>query len=269
MANPNFPNIMDAHAHIFPQKISYKAVDSILSFYDELIPEMEPGKGTVSDLLTSGTNAGINYFLVSSTATRPEQVESINDFIADVCKDNRFIGFGTIHPEYPHPQLEIERAASLGIKGLKLHPDFQQCNIDDAALLPIYQAAEGRLPILFHIGDIRTDYSSPRRLARVLDMFPDLVVIAAHLGGWSLWDEFNESVYKKNVYIDTSSSLMLTDRETAVRIIRTHGVDKVLFGTDYPMWSPEAEIERFLSLGLTQEENQKILWDNARQLFHI
>jgi len=269
MSNPDYPNIFDAHAHIFPQKVASRAVDSILSFYDELIQDMEPGKGTASDLIASGAGVGINRFLISSTATRTEQVESINDFIAGVCTDPQFVGFGTMHPEFPNPQLEIERILSLSLKGLKLHPDFQEYNIDDPSLFPIYEAAEGKLPILFHIGDIRTDYSHPHRLAHILEMFPDLVVIAAHLGGWSLWDDFNHSLFERNVYIDTSSSLMLIEKETAVDIIRSHGIDKVLFGTDYPMWSPEAELERFLSLGLTKEENQKILWENGRKLFGL
>lgn len=269
MQNPDYPNIFDAHAHIYPQKIATKAVDSILSFYNELIPDMEPGKGTASDLTTAGEKVGITKYLISSTATRPEQVESINDFVADVCTDKRFVGFGTMHPAYYDPHLEIARALSLGIKGLKIHPDFQEYNIDDPSLLPIYKAAEGKLPILFHIGDIRTDYSNPRRLARILEMFPDLVVIAAHLGGWSLWGDFDRSLFQKNVYLDTSSSLMLTEKETAVDIIRSHGINKVMFGTDYPMWSPEAEMERFLSLGLTKEENQQILWDNASKLFSL
>lgn len=269
MVNLDYPNIFDAHAHIFPQKIADKAVDSILSFYEDLIPKMEPGKGTASDLIVSGTKSGINYSLISSTATRPEQVESINDFIAEVCKNPRFVGFGTLHPEFQHPHLEIERAILLGLKGLKLHPDFQECYIDDPCLFPIYEAAEGKLPLLFHVGDIRTEYSTPQRLAHILEVFPDLVVIAAHLGGWSLWDDFDRSLFSKNVYIDTSSSLMLTEKETAVDIIRSHGVDKVLFGTDYPMWSPEAEIERFFSLGLTKEENQKILWENGSKLFGL
>jgi len=255
--------IIDIHSHIFPQTLAPRAVSSIGSFYE--LPTK--GKGTPKDLHALGIQAGIDYFVVSSTATTPEQVPTINNFFADVCSQfPSFFGFGTIHPEFPNVEAEINRVLTLGLRGIKIHPDFQKYNIDHPLMFPIYEAIEGRLPILFHIGDYRMDFSNPVRLSKILDSFPKLTAIAAHLGGYRVWDDWGRTLIGRNVYIDTSSSLMFLDQEKATNIIRSHGVDKVLFGTDYPMWFPRQELKRFLALGLTEDENRKILSNNARKV---
>lgn len=102
--------------------------------------------------------------VVQSVATVPEQVHNINSFIAEQVRlhPDKFIGFGALHPDFPDISGETERIISLGLKGIKLHSDFQKFNIDDLKAFPIYEAAEGRLPILFHCGDDRYDFSHPR-----------------------------------------------------------------------------------------------------------
>lgn len=261
-----FKDIIDIHAHIYPEKIAPKAVAAIGSFYN--IPT--EGKGTAPDLADSGKKANIGRFVVSSTATTPQQVKSINNFIAGVCSTHPgFIGFGTMHHSFPGPETEVQRMVMLGLKGVKLHPDFQKSEIDHPSMFPLYEALQGRLPVLFHIGDYRMDYSNPLRLARILKRFPDLTVIAAHLGAYSVWEEWGETLMGKNVYIDTSSSLMFLAKDKAVNIIRSHGAAKVLFGTDYPVYSHQSELERFLALGLTAEENKMILSENAQKLLGI
>jgi len=262
----NCSKIIDIHAHIFPEKIAQKATESIGNFYG--IPMS--GKGTIEDLLEQGNKVNVYRYVVHSTATKVEQVESINEFISQMqLSDERIIGFGTLHPDLPDVQKEVDRLVSLGLKGIKLHPDFQQFNIDDETMMPIYKAAEGRLPILVHMGDARSTASSPGRLAKVLDRFQGLTVIAAHLGGYSRWDESFQYLVGRNLYFDTSSSLWILDKSKAVDIIRKHGVKKVLFGTDYPMWNYEEELKRFESLNLTQEEQELILWKNAAELLNI
>ncbi len=258
--------IIDIHAHVFPEKIARKATEAISSFYG--IPMR--GKGTIEDLMEKGQKANIYRYVVHSTATTVEQVGAINEFISQLqLSDERIIGFGTLHPGLDNVQKELEKLLSSGLKGIKLHPDFQHFNIDDEKMMPIYEAAEGRLPILMHMGDKRTDSSSPRRLAKVLDRFPNLTVIAAHFGGYSMWDESLQYLVGRDVYFDTSSSLWILDRSKAVDIIRRHGVNKILFGTDYPMWLYEDELRRFKSLELTQEEQELILWKNAAELLNI
>ena len=180
-----------------------------------------------------------------------------------------FIGFGSLHPEYEDIEGEIDRMLAMNLKGIKLHPDFQKFNIDDEAAYPIYEAAQGRLPILFHTGDDRYEFSKPVRLYRVLEKFPKLIAIGAHLGGYRCWDEVGVYLGHPRLYIDTSSALMFLSPERAAEIIRQHGTDKVFFGTDSPMWRHKDELERFNRLPLTPEERQKILSGNALKFFNL
>ncbi|MDE7361298.1 MAG: amidohydrolase family protein, partial [Oscillospiraceae bacterium] len=131
---------------------------------------------------------------------------------------------------------------------------------------PIYEAAEGRLPILFHIGDERYDYSSPERLMAVVKRFPRLTVIGAHFAGWSMWDRGVDLFAHSGIYTDCSSSLYAMTPEHAAELIRKIGADRVMWGTDYPMWSAAEELGRFDKLPLTDAERQLILCDNARRL---
>lgn len=264
--------IIDAHAHIFPDKIAEKAAAGIGGFYDGMI--MDSG-GTLGELLKKGAEAGVDRFIVQSVATVPHQVVSINNFIAESVGNfpDRLIGFGAMHPDFEDVGGEVERIISLGLRGIKLHSDFQDFNIDDEKAYPIYEAAEGRLPILFHVGDNRSDRSSPERLLKVVKRFPRLTVIGAHLAGWSMWDRGAElfgSYIRENpqcgVYTDCSSSLYAMPPEHAAELIRRFGSDRVMWGTDYPMWNAKEELERFAKLPLNDRERGMILSENARRL---
>jgi predicted TIM-barrel fold metal-dependent hydrolase len=119
------------------------------------------------------------------------------------------------------------------------------------------------------MGDENVDTSSPERLSHIIGEFPNLVVIAAHFGGYQMWDRSLKHLVGKAVYFDTSSSLWKLDRDKALEMICCHGVDRILFGTDYPMWDHKEELERLLALGLTGEELEKVLWKNACSLLKI
>lgn len=259
--------VIDAHAHIFPDKIAEKAVEGIGSFYD-LKMRFD---GKVSTLLDIGARVGVDKFIVQSVATTPAQVQHINDFIAESVRQypDKLIGFCTIHPDFPDIEGEIDRAEKMGLKGVKIHPDFQRFCIDDEKALRIYRHIEGRLPILVHTGDFRYEYSKPRRMARVLDMFPKLDVIGAHFGGWSEWQDVAEAYKGRRIYVDTSSSLYELPPERARMLIDTFGVDYVLFGTDYPMWNAEEELKYIDKIPLTAEEKEKILHKNAERLLGL
>lgn len=259
--------IIDAHAHIFPDKIAEKASVSIGKFYD--LPMRY--NGTVKELIEMGERCGIDKFVVQSVATTEAQVESINTFIAECVSENpdKLIGFATIHPNYHDIKGEIERAVSLGLRGVKIHPDFQHFNIDDEKALKIYEVIEGKLPILIHTGDFRYEYSKPHRIVKVLDMFPKLDVICAHFGGWSEWDMAEKCLFGRRIYVDTSSSLYDMTPERAKEAIDCFGADNVFFGTDYPMWDAKEELEMFSKIPLTEEEREKILYKNIEQLLHI
>ena len=260
--------IIDAHCHIYPDKIAEKASGSTGDFYG--IKTTYDGK--VSTLLGISVDAGIDHCVVQSVATKPEQVSSINRFIAQsVAASNGYMtGLGTLHPESPDIDADIEELISLGLRGVKLHPDIQGFKIDDYRCLKIYEKCEGRLPILLHTGDNRFDMSNPNRLDPILDIYKNLTVIGAHFGGYSVWDDAERLLPKyDNIYVDCSSCFFIMSDQDILRAINAFGTDKILFGTDYPMWPPKPEIERLLSLGLSDEDYEKIFHKNAEKLFGI
>lgn len=266
MDTKNKYRIIDTHAHIFPDKIAEKAVESIGGYYGIKMA----GEGTVSGLIEHGDKIGVEKYIIHSSATQVEQVNIINEFVSNVqASDNRLIGFGTLHPGLLNIPGEVERIISLGLKGIKLHPEFQGFCLDDEKMLPIYGAIEGKLPVLIHMGDEHKTSSSPARLSKILAMFPGLVVIAAHFGGYLMWDESIEFLVGKNLYMDTSSALFMLDPKKATHIIRKHGSHKMLFGSDYPMWDHKEELARFMKLDLTEDERIQILGENAAELFGI
>lgn len=256
--------ILDFHTHAYPLKVAYKSVDYLNNYYKLTCK----GDGTIEDLLKSAKDGGVPYLLVHAVATKARQVENVNTWISQHISDHVF-GFGTIHPDYPEIKKELARIKSLGLLGLKLHPDFQGYFVDDKSMDIVYSTIEGKMPVLIHTGDKNTDFSSPRRLANVLDRFPNLTVIAAHFGGYSEWSEGEKYIIGRNCYIDTSSSLFALSPEKAVELIRRHGVDKVLFGTDYPLTRHKEELKRFNALDLTEEERQKILFENAKKILKL
>ena len=176
-------------------------------------------------------------------------------------------GFGTLHPDMERPLEEIVRLQELGLKGVKFHPDTQKFNMDDDKLFPIYDAlSQSGLPVLMHCGDYRYSCSHPQRLARVLDNFPRLTVVAAHFGGWSLWDLALEYLKDKNCYVDCSSSIMFLGKARSRELIKAYGAERVLYGTDFPMWDEKEEICRVESLGLSIEELELIFSGNAKRV---
>ena len=256
--------MIDAHTHIFPLKIAAKAADSIGNFYNIQMSH----EGSVERLLESGSKIGVEKYLVCSTATRPEQVRSINDFVAaEVAAHPNFFGFGTLHPHFEDNLSEIERILSLGLKGIKFHPDFQTFDIDDPSMMKVYEALEGRLPILFHMGDDRYDYSAPGRLAKIAKRFPNLQLQAAHFGGYRRWQDAGECKDCPNIFFDTSSSLFVLQPEEAAKMIREFGHERFLFATDFPMWDHSEELARFMAIPLTEKEREDIFANNFDRIY--
>ncbi len=263
---------IDAHCHIYPDKIANKAAEAICEFYNSV--KIKPyGDGTTAMLLKKGTDAGIDRFVVQSVATNPHQVDSINRFISETVRNSggRLIGLGTLHPDRENVQADIDNIIKLGLHGVKLHPDIQGFKIDDYRCLKIYKLCEkAGLPILMHTGDSRYDNSNPNRLLPVLEIYENLTVIGAHFGGWSMWEDASKKLaHIPNLYVDCSSSMYCLDAEKTVEIIRRYGAGRVLFGTDYPMWSPYDEIKRFMALDLTDNERRQILSENTVRLFNL
>ena len=259
--------IIDFHAHIYPDKIAEKATKAIGDFYNA--PMFY--KGHPDELIASGSKIGVTYYVVHSAASKPMQVESINDYILEQMEEHpEFIGFGTMHPDYNAFEDEMKRMSKSGLKGIKLHPDFQKFHVDSPRMDSIYDlATELKLPILVHAGDYRYDYSGPKRIKHVLEKHPNLVLIAAHFGGYTQWEDSVEYLVGQNVYFDTSSTLWKLPVDKANDIIKNHGVDKFLFGSDFPMWDHEDEFERFNKLDLSQDNRDAILYKNAARLLEL
>lgn len=261
--------VIDAHCHIYPEKIAAKAVGGTDNFYGE----HSVGKGTVEELIARGTYAGIDKYIVQSVATTPHQVKSINNFIASEVKlhPDKLVGLGTLHPDSEDIKGDIEYLVSLGLKGVKLHPDIQAFKIDDYRCLKIYEICEEKgLPILMHTGDYRYDYSNPNRLLPILKIYKNLTVIGAHMGGWSIWEEASKTYNGiENLYVDCSSTFNYLEKSKAKEIIRRYGADRVLFGSDYPMWDAKTELEYLLSLSLDESEIMSILNINAEKVFKL
>lgn len=259
--------VMDAHCHVYPAAIAAKAAGATDAFYGVTSAH----DGTVDTLLTQSGAAGVDHFIIQSVATTPKQVKSINEFIARTVAEGegRFTGLGTLHPESEDLAGDVAHIVELGLRGVKLHPDIQAFKLDDYRCLKIYELCEQyRLPVLLHTGDDRYDYSNPNRLLPVLECYPGLTFIGAHLGGYSIWEEACDRLsHAPNLYVDCSSSFFRLPKEKAQELIRRWGPQRVLFGTDYPMWAADKELATLLSMDFTEEEFQGMLWDNAYNLF--
>ena len=261
--------IIDAHAHIYPNKIAEKATNAIGEFYDI---KMEMPAGTPERLIEDGKRAGISKFVVHSCATKAVQVRSINEFVKkEIDLHDNFIGFMTLHQDLSEEQIaeEVSWCIKNGFKGIKLHPDFQKFDIDGEDAKKIYRVVGDRLPILFHTGDDRYEFSKPYRLANVAKEFKDVNFIGAHFGGYRCWDDID--IYKglDNVYYDTCSSLMFISPEKAKEIIYKLGSEKFFFGTDFPMWDAVGELVRFNKISLTEKEREGIFAKNIKNLLKI
>ncbi len=260
--------IIDAHCHIYPDKIAEKASLSTGVFYG--INMRYDGK--VSTLMRLADEADISKCLVHSVATKPEQVGSINRFIADEVQKSsgRFIGFGALHPDSKNLDTDIEELCALGLCGVKLHPEIQGFALDDPKCLEIYDRISGKLPLLIHAGDNRYDMSNPDRIKKILDSYPEMTVIGAHFAGYSVWKEALGTLSNyRNLYVDCSSSFAFLTDEEIKELVYGFGVSRVFFGSDYPMWNPAGELDRLFSLGLSDKEYEMILSGNLENLLKI
>jgi len=263
--------IIDVHTHIWPDKISLRAADNIVNYYS--VPRQ--GDGSV-DGLFSGASCFENIrFVISSATLKPdkEHAEVGNNFLINTAKnDSRFIPLASFHPEmgFDDAVNELERCKQLGAKGIKLHSDFQRFFIDAPNAMEIYkEAARLNMPILFHVGDKNTDFSTPKRVCNIIEKLPELTIIAAHMCGYSVWEEAEEYLIGSPVYTDTSEALLGMDERGLYRLIEKHGVEKVMFGSDYPLWNTDFAFEQIERIGLSEEEKSLIYSGTAKKVFNV
>lgn len=258
--------VIDFHTHIYPEKIADKATKSVCDFYHLQAYE----RGTVNNLLESGRAAGIARHVVLPVAVKPEHVESINHFVAgEAAKHPEIIGFGAIHAAMEQPMDAVRQMEELGFKGLKIHPETQGFNIDDERLFEVYDCLQGGPVVLFHCGDAHRDYSHPRRVKRLLQLFPRLTVVAAHFGGWQVYNTGFEVLRDVKCYMDISSAMMYMSDAQIVRFMYGLGPERLLFGSDFPLWNPAEELAHLMRLPLLPEEKEMIAGGNACRLLGL
>lgn len=258
--------IIDAHTHCFPDQLAEKVIPMLAARAN--IPYFSDG--TLGGLIASMDRAGVDLSLVQHIATKPQQVQTINNWAASI-QSERIKSFGTVHPDYPHWEQEIERIAELGLVGIKFHPDYQDFDVDEERLWPIYEkTVETGLILLFHAGlDVgfgEPVRCQPRALAKIVRAFPEATIIAAHMGGYDRWEEARVHLVGQNVYLDTSYSFDYASREFLLQMIKEHGPDRIVFATDSPWGDPEHEIKQLRSLPLTDAEQKLILGENMHRL---
>ena len=257
----------DIHAHIFPPHVAEKVIAHLEGYYGF----KWAGSGVFEDLISSMDEAGVARCNIFSCATKPEQVETANNYLASLQEKfpDRFTCFGTMHPEYAASGRELKRLRSLGLRGLKIHPDFQRFHIDDPKMIRIYDLVGDSMPMLFHVGDPYQDFSAPKRLGRVLDMMPGLKIIAAHLGGYRAWEEGKRYLVGRSLWLDTSSTVGYLPAAEARKIILAHGCSKVLWGSDYPAVRHEQAVADIRQMKLTGEQEEQIFFRNAEILLGL
>ena len=265
----NSPRVFDWHTHLYPDALAPKVVPYLAARFGNAAAF----DGTVAGAKRILAPAGVTAILNLPVATKPAQVRSINDWAAAT---NAFpvYSLGSLHPDFPDPRGELLRIQSLGLKGIKLHSEYQGFTLDDPRMTPIWETCRERnLLVMLHAGGERVFqppfHTLPSSIAALLKRFPGLTVIAAHLGGFGMWDDVERLLVGTPVYLDLSHTFNWMKDEQIIRMVRAHGASHILFGTDAPWQDPGAILKRFLAQPFTEAEHRAILWDNANRLLGI
>lgn len=298
--------IIDFHTHVFPDTLAEYAVAKLA----ENARARNYLAGTANALRHSMQQSGIDYSVLLPVATKPQQQEKINYIAMEINEhsaETGLISFGSVHPENKNCRRVLRELAQNGIKGIKLHPVAQQTDFDDISYLRIVDyACENNLIILIHAGyDIsypQRSHSTLRHIVPALDKLQPEKLVLAHMGGWGEWNEVENFIAGRNVWLDTAFTFLpilpapgacrtpeetpLLSAEQFLRILRRHGTHRILFGTDSP-WSDQRESINFLnslssthnidaspdwklsSKSLTPEELSDILGNNAADLLGL
>ncbi len=260
--------IIDFHTHCYPDRIAARAIENV-----GILGLNASFDGTLSGLKKSMSDCGIDISLNLPLVNSPETTRGVNAWAA---KNNSFpvYSLGSVHPLDPDPTATIEWLKSLGLRGIKMHPEYQQFSFDDSTLEPIWKACiEHDMFMLTHAGeDIGFEpppKSNPQSLANFHHRFPELTLVLAHLGSWGLWQEVEKHLIGLPIYLDLAFVLGMLDDTKLVEIIRAHGSEKVLFGTDTPWRGQHETLEKFNNLQLTKQESDNILYNNAAVLLGL
>lgn len=262
--------LIDFHTHCFPNKLVARAMEVLERNSGNIQPQTD---GTADGILRHLDQHGLDKAVVLNIATNPKQQHNVNDFAAAI-NSQRLIAFGSVHPDAPDCIDELYRIREMGLKGIKLHPEYQNFYVDADKMLNIYETADKLdLIVSFHAGvDIQyfePVHNTPERMAHILPAFTKGRVVAAHMGGWQLWHEVEKHLVGKNLYLDTAFCYANMPAPHAKRIVKRHGADKILFGSDLP-WSSSGLTRRFVeSWGLSPDEYAAVMGGNAARLLGL
>ncbi|MCX6348044.1 MAG: amidohydrolase family protein [Candidatus Aureabacteria bacterium] len=262
--------VIDFHTHAFPDDLAERALSRLREHSGDYRAYHD---ATVRGLLISMNRAGIDAAIVASIATKPEQTEKIIRWSLTI-QGPRIIPFASLHPTSRHFAGELEKIAASGLKGVKLHPMYQEFTVDDPLLFPLYQAiAERGLILLLHAGfDIAfpgNHQADPTRILNVHNAVPNLKIVASHLGGWRLWEEVLETLAGKPVYLETSFAAREADPQLLRAILDKHSPEFLLFGTDSPWLDQKEELLAWRQLDIPPKLRDKILFRNAERLLGL
>ena len=258
--------IIDFHNHVWPDKVAPKALGGN-------IPGMEIfGDGTVAGLAAAQDRSGVHRSVCLTVANTPAQLDAANSFAGSLDR-SRFIPFGTIHP-LATPDENLRHLREHNLPGVKLHPIFQGYRLDDARLYETLAALEGEFCVIAHVGDGGGGDGSactPQMVADIATAFPRLALVACHFGGYHHLEDAKRALENVSIVLDTSwpPSLATLDATTVREIIRRHGVERVVFASDWPTADPAAEISAIRALGLDDDETRLVLGENARALLGL
>lgn len=261
--------IIDFHTHAFPEKIAEKAMTNLSFASGGLIPQTN---GTIASLKELMKKDGVDKSVALAIATNEKQQTAVNDFITS-CECDEIIPFGSVFPFAENALDELERIKALGLKGIKLHPEYQQFFVDDEKMKPLYKKiSDLGLIVLFHAGeDIGYPapyHATPERLRKAAKWI-NSPMVCAHWGSAGLGEEVIKHLCDIPVYFDTAFGYGTMPKDRALRILDKKGVDKMLFGSDCPWHAPSWEISMIETLGLSESEKEKIYHKNAEMLLNI
>ncbi len=262
--------IIDIHTHAFPDFLAERAIESLEATSGDEKAHLD---GTVCDLLKSMDRAGIEISVICSIATTPKQVPSITRWSKEIASE-RIVPLPSIHPDYVDFREELARIKDLGMKGIKMHPQYQGFSIDEDRVMPIYEALVANdLVLTLHAGyDISfpsNPSGSPDKTARVIQRFPELKLIACHFGGWRQWDDVRRHLAGKDLYFETSFTIGDLPEERILELVSLHGEDKIVFGTDSPWRDQAKSVEEIKSLPISDEAMEKVFHKNAEKLLGL
>lgn len=261
--------VIDFHTHMFPHIIAERTIAKL----SECVRKEPDTDGTYEGLLKSSREAGIDCNVVLPIATKPSQFCTINEF-ASRYLEGEVISFGSVHPASPDYKAELKEIKTMGMKGIKLHPDYQDMYFNDIRYKRIVSyASELDLIVSVHAGlDPKSPadiHCTPRMAAELIDEVHPSKLILAHLGGNQQWDEVEQYLVGKNVYFDTGVIFDYIDTEQFLRIMREHGSGKILFATDSPWAGQKKFADIMYNLPVSDEERSDMMWRNGKKLLGI